>query len=95
MKILKQIGYEFYFRANQMSIRMPPRKMYLRVERNFGQEYSVQRMKERILESFIDNKSWNKREYKFTKGKYYCKNKRIKNVKKGGIISYIDIIVIC
>ena len=87
IKILKQIGYDFYFRANQMSIRMPPRKMYLRVERNFGQEYSVQRMKERIFESFIDKKSWNKREYKFTKGKYYCKNKRIKNVKKGGIIS--------
>jgi len=87
MKILKQIGYEFYFRANQMSIRMPLRKMYLRVERNFGQDYSVQRMKERIFESFIDKKSISKQEYKVTKGKYYCKNKKIKNVKKGGIIS--------
>ena len=44
-KILTKMGYELEHSSNKMSIRKPPYKRYVRVERTFGEEYS----KESIL----------------------------------------------
>lgn len=40
-KILTTMGYELKHENNKMSIRKPPYKRYIRVERTFGEEYTM------------------------------------------------------
>ena len=48
-KILSSMGYKYYYRAGKLSIRKEPHKRNIRVERRFGEEYSVERIRQRIL----------------------------------------------
>lgn len=48
-KILASMGYKYYYRAEKLSIRREPHKRYIRVERRFGEEYSIENIKQRIL----------------------------------------------
>lgn len=52
-KLMKAMDYEIIYRGkNIMSIRRQPYKKNIRVERNFGSEYSIERIKERIEETY-------------------------------------------
>ncbi len=46
--ILKTMDYEIMYRANKLSIRREPYKKNIRIERYFGNEYSLEKIKERI-----------------------------------------------
>ena len=47
-KILTKMGYELKHENNKMSIRKPPYKRYIRVERTFGEEYTMNSITFRI-----------------------------------------------
>ena len=53
--ILASMGYKYYYRAGKLSIRKEPYKRYIRVERRFGEEYSIDNIKQRILDNPLDN----------------------------------------
>ena len=67
LKRLKEMGYEVYFRANKMSIRMYPHKRNIRIERAFGEDYSIENIKNKICsrypsrEEVIKPKTYDKR----------------------------------
>ena len=51
-KKLKDMGYEVYFRANKISIRRYPYKRNIRIERAFGEEYSIENIKNKIYSRY-------------------------------------------
>ena len=61
------MGYEVYFRANKISVRRYPHKRNIRIERAFGEEYSIENIKNKILsiypnrEEVIKAKTYDKR----------------------------------
>ena len=67
LKRLKEMGYEVYFRANKISVRMYPHKRNIRIERVFGEEYSIENIKNKICsrypsrEEVIKAKTYDKR----------------------------------
>lgn len=52
IKKLKDMGYEVYIRANKISIRRYPYKRNIRIERAFGEEYSIENIKNKILSRY-------------------------------------------
>ena len=46
--ILKQMDYELTYRAGKLSVCRPPYKRNIRIERAFGEEYSIESIKHRI-----------------------------------------------
>ena len=48
--ILASMGYKYYYRAGKLSIRKEPFKRYIRVERRFGEKYSMENIKHTIIE---------------------------------------------
>lgn len=52
LKILKEMGYEVYIRANKISVRMYPHKRNIRIERAFGEEYSIENIKNKICSRY-------------------------------------------
>lgn len=67
IKKLKDMGYEVYFRANKISIRRYPYKRNIRIERAFGEEYSIENIRNKIYsrypsrEEVIKPKTYDKR----------------------------------
>ena len=67
LKRLKEMGYEVYFRANKISVKMYPHKRNIRIERAFGEEYSIENIKNKICsrypsrEEVIKPKTYDKR----------------------------------
>lgn len=67
IKKLKDMGYEVYFRANKISVRRYPYKRNIRIERAFGEEYSIENIKNKIcsryptIEEVIKSKTYDKR----------------------------------
>lgn len=67
IKKLKDMGYEVYFRANKISVRRYPYKRNIRIERAFGEEYSIENIKNKIcsryptIEEVIKPKTYDKR----------------------------------
>ena len=49
--MLVSMGYNYYYRADKLSVRIEPYKRNIRVERAFGEEYSLENIKRRILEN--------------------------------------------
>lgn len=47
--ILNKMGYTITIRANKISLCRPPYKRNIRIERSFGMEYSINNIKERIM----------------------------------------------
>ena len=43
------MGYSYYYRANKLCIKREPYKRNIRVERAFGEEYSVENIRQRII----------------------------------------------
>ncbi len=50
-QMLVSMGYNYYYRADKLSVRREPYKRNIRVERAFGEEYSLENIKKRILEN--------------------------------------------
>lgn len=48
--ILASMGYKYYYRAGKLSIRKESYKRNIRVERRFGEEYSMDNIKHTIIE---------------------------------------------
>ena len=69
LNIMKRMNYEVFFRANKISVRREPYKRNIRIERAFGEDYSIENIKKRIFEEyeprtpFIELRS-NKKQYK-------------------------------
>lgn len=67
IKKLKDMGYEVYFRSNKISIRRYPYKRNIKIERAFGEEYSIENIKNKIYsryptrEEVIKPKTYDKR----------------------------------
>ena len=67
IKRLKSMGYEVYFRANKISMRMYLYKRNIRIERAFGEDYSIENIKDKIYsrypnrEEVIKPKTYDKR----------------------------------
>lgn len=67
IKKLKDMEYEVYFRANRISVRGYPYKRNIRIERAFGEEYSIENIKNKIYsryptrEKVIKPKTYDKR----------------------------------
>lgn len=49
--ILSSMGYKYYYRAGKLSVRKEPHKRNIRIERRFGEEYSLDNIKRKILEN--------------------------------------------
>lgn len=85
LNLLNKINYEVFFRANKISVRREPYKRNIRIERAFGENYSINNIKQRILEEhdtrtpFIELRS-NKKYY--SKKSSYIENYK-KNKPKG------------
>ena len=52
LKKLKDMGYEMYFRAEKISIRRYPHKRNIRIERAFGEQYSIENIKNKICSRY-------------------------------------------
>lgn len=52
LKRLKEMGYEVYFRANKISVRMYPHKRNIRIERAFGEDYSIENIQNKICSRY-------------------------------------------
>lgn len=50
-QMLVSMGYNYYYRADKLSVRREPYKRNIRVERAFGEDYSLENIKRRILEN--------------------------------------------
>ena len=67
IKKLKDMGYDVYFRADKISVRRYPYKRNIRIERTFGEEYSIENIKNKICsrypsrEEVIKPKTYDKR----------------------------------
>lgn len=83
LNILKAMEYETFFRAGKISVRRFPYKRNIRIERAFGDEYSIENIKTRILETHSTRVPFPE-EYSRRKVRY--KGKRIENkIKPGGM----------
>ena len=72
--LMKELDYEIIFRANKISIRKEPYKRNIRIERRYGENYSIENIKRRIIEEqavrvpFIENVyNYRKVNYPFAK----------------------------
>ena len=54
-RILEHMGYSYYYRADKLTIRDKYHKRNIRAERAFGEEYSLYRIKQRILSHDLVN----------------------------------------
>ena len=52
LKKLRDMGYEIYFRAEKISIRRYPHKRNIRIERAFGEQYSIDSIKNKICSRY-------------------------------------------
>jgi len=86
-KILNSMGYSYYYRVEKLSIRKEPHKRNIRVERAFGDNYSNESIRRRILENdfILEEKIY---PYKIVKVRFYgTKNLFRKKYKPKGIIA--------
>ena len=83
INLLKRMNYEVFFRANKISVRREPYKRNIRIERAFGDKYSITNIQKRVIEEhetrtpFIELRS-NKKIYRCKKSftENYKKNKQ-------------------
>lgn len=52
LKKLKDMGYEIFFRAEKIRIRRYPHKRNIRIERAFGEQYSIDNIKNKICSRY-------------------------------------------
>lgn len=77
--ILKEMGYQIFFRANKISVRRNPYKRNIRIERAFGDEYSIDNIKYRIINTQSKRIPFPE---EYSKRKYRFRGTKIQNKKK-------------
>ena len=77
--ILKKMGYTITIRANKISLCRPPYKRNIRIERAFGQEYTIRNIEERIMATEMERVPFPEAYSKFKK---YKSKKEYQNYKK-------------
>ena len=82
-KILEDMGYTITIRANKISVCRPPYKRNIRIERNFGEEYSISNIEDRILNSQVPRVPFPEARSKVKR--YYSKNKYNLNKERGSL----------
>ena len=86
-QILSSMGYSYYYRAEKLTIKREPYKRNIRVERAFGEEYSIENIKKRILENDYTHEP-RIVPYKILKTKHYTTQFSIKKkYKPKGIVA--------
>lgn len=86
-QMLVSIGYNYYYRAGKLSVRREPQKRNIRVERAFGEEYSIENIEKRILENELI-KYEKIVPYKILNCRYFTTRDRIKKkYKPKGIVA--------
>lgn len=84
--LMKKLDYEITFRANKISIRKEPYKRNIRIERRFGENYSIENIKRRIIEEQAVRVPFIESVYNYRKVKYPFA-KRHKRAKAKGFIA--------
>lgn len=84
--LMKKLDYEIIFRANKISIRKEPYKRNIRIERRYGEDYSIENIKRRILEEHAVRVPFIENMYNYKKIKYPFA-KRHKRAKAKGFIA--------
>lgn len=82
-KILEEMGYTITIRANKISVCRPPYKRNIRIERNFGEEYSIKNIEDRILNAQVPKVPFPEIETKSKR--YYTKQKYNINKNRGSL----------
>ena len=77
------MGYKITIRANKISVCKPPYKRNIRIERNFGEEYSIKNIEDRILSSKVPRVPFPE-EYSKQK-KYYIRTSYNNNKNRGSL----------
>ena len=77
-QMLIAMGYNYSYRAGKLSIRRKPYKRNIRVKRAFGEEYSMEKIRNRIYRNPI-RKNKNIPWVKSLNGKYFLKKSSVKN----------------
>lgn len=86
-QMLVSMGYNYYYRADKLSVRREPHKRNIRVERAFGEEYSIENIERRILENELI-KYEKIVPYKILNCRYFTTRDRIrKKYKPKGIVA--------
>lgn len=81
--ILEEMGYTITIRANKISVYRPPYKRNIRIERNFGEEYSIKNIEDRILNSQVPKVPFP--EIETSSKRYYTKQKYNINKNRGSL----------
>ena len=81
--ILEEMGYTITIRANKISVCRPPYKRNIRIERNFGEEYSIKNIEDRILNSQVPKVPFP--EIKTKSKRYFTKKKYNLNKNRGSL----------
>lgn len=82
LKILDKYNFEIFNRANKLSVRRKPYKKNIRIERAFGEDYSIANIKERIIREKGIKLPFPEAQFVSHKKYYLTGNKTIKNKKK-------------
>lgn len=80
-QMLIAMGYNYNYRAGKLSIRREPYKRNIRVERAFGEEYSMEKIRNRIYRNPI-RKNKNIPWVKSLNGKYFSRKGSVRNWRK-------------
>ncbi|MGM9876596.1 MAG: relaxase/mobilization nuclease domain-containing protein [Bacilli bacterium] len=84
--LMKKLDYEITFRANKISIRKEPYKRNIRIERRYGENYTIENIKRRILEEQAVRVPFIESVYNYRKVKYPF-TKRHKRAKAKGFVA--------
>jgi len=82
-KILKDMGYEITIRANKISLCKPPYKRNIRIERSFGEEYSIRNIEDRIYNTDMYRVPFPEAYSKLKRYRYKGNNKKIIRTDRG------------
>ena len=76
-RILNKMNYQIRVRANKLSLLKPPYKRNIRIERSFGEEYTIENIKDRIKNTIPKNIPFPEVKSKFVR--YYNKSNYKRN----------------
>lgn len=86
--LMKKLDYEITFRANKISIRKEPYKRNIRIERRYGENYTIENIKRRILEEQAVRVPFIESVYNYRKVKYPFARRHKRAKAKGFVALY-------
>ncbi len=86
--LMKKLDYEIIFRAGKISLRKEPYQRNIRIERRYGENYSIENIKKRIIEEQAVRVPFIESVYNYRKVKYPFANRHKRAKAKGFIALY-------